>query len=132
MKLQSGMSTPNALLTLLKSLMADQTYVYSWLDPIDREDVWDQAAQELAMQKSLRIVNASIAMLRGDAHTEFRRLRNSNHTFTDCLHVCFPGPPDYWNWILFNALMSLDLPEDTAAPLPVNYVKQLQQGIACP
>ena len=52
------------------------------------------------MGDMFRVVNSSITMLRGDAHVDRKRFLNGG-AFTDCLHNCWPGPPDWWNLILY-------------------------------
>ena len=38
--------------------------------------------------------------------------------------VMLQGPMDSWNWLLYNTLMSLDLPADPVRLLPKNYFSQ--------
>lgn len=79
------------------------------------------------MADKLVIVNASITMLRADGHSELRR-NLDNATFIDCLHICSPII-DWWNLILYNALMSLKLPLDPVRLLPDGVVEEQQQTL---
>ena len=63
-----------------------------WLAPIRREYEWAEVAQELGLADKLRIVNASITMLRADAHLDLLRAFTNEQT-EDCLHSCSPGVP---------------------------------------
>ena len=70
-----------------------------WMRPIQSDHQWEQTAEELGMSDMFRVVNSSITMLRGDAHVDRKRFLNGG-AFQDCLHNCWPGPPDWWNLIL--------------------------------
>ena len=82
---------------------------YHWFAPIHSEHLWQAAANDLGMGHRFRYVNASMTLLRGDSHLD-RQMDSDGSAFDDCLHYCpLAGPPDYWNWVLFNTLMQLDL-----------------------
>ena len=94
-----------------------------WLKTIQLEDHWVHAAQELGISSKFLVANTSITMLRGDAHVDNVRSLEGN-LWPDCLHVCFPGSPDTWNWVLYNLLMSLDLSADPVNKEPVNWIER--------
>ena len=81
---------------------------YHWMSAIWRDHIWGDVATELGLAHRFRFVNTSMTMLRGDAHLDRQQDANSDNIFDDCLHYCMPGVPDYWNWVLYNVLVSLD------------------------
>ena len=89
----------------LESVHAD---MYHWMSPIRFEHVWMNVAKSIRLRPKMLYVNASMTLLRGDGHMGHQRDVHGN-PFNDCLHYCMPGVPDYWNWILYNTLLSLDL-----------------------
>ena len=32
---------------------------------------------------------------------------DSREAYTDQLHYCLPGVPDYWNWLVFHAVATI-------------------------
>lgn len=52
---------------------------------------------------------------RGNAHVNKRLLAldqleeftDGRDTYTDQLHYCLPGMPDYWNWLVFHAVSTI-------------------------
>ena len=81
---------------------------YSWMLPVYAEHIWADVAHEVGLGNKFRFVNSSMTLLRGDGHID-RQMDLDGSSFNDCLHYCMPGVPDFWNWALFNSLMSLDL-----------------------
>ena len=49
------------------------------------------------------------------------------HVVQDCLHNCFPGPPDYWNWLLYHTIMGLDLSTPPRSSRPLNHMFAMAQ-----
>ncbi|DBA72303.1 TPA: hypothetical protein ACH3X2_010548 [Trebouxia sp. C0005] len=96
----SGVSSP-----LQEVIHADEDH-FNWRKPISAETVWsDLASTYLPAHVQFHVINASITMLRADAHVG--RLVSSDHrSVEDCLHNCLPGPADYWNWLLYNTLVA--------------------------
>ena len=83
---------------------------YSWMQPIYSDYIWGDVANELGLGPFFQFNNASLTLLRGDAHVDQQHTL-SGVPFIDCLHNCVPGAPDYWNWLLYNSIMSFRLPE---------------------
>ncbi|KAK9790536.1 hypothetical protein WJX73_005019 [Symbiochloris irregularis] len=81
---------------------------YHWMSPIFREHMWGDVAAEMGMTHRFRFANTSMTMLRGDGHLDRQQDAGSENVFDDCLHYCMPGVPDYWNWVLYNVLLSLE------------------------
>ena len=73
---------------------------FRWMRPIQLDHQWEETAEENGMGSMFRVVNSSITMLRGDGHVDRKRFLNGG-AFNDCLHNCWPGPPDWWNLILY-------------------------------
>ena len=84
-------------------LLDPQLDVFAWRKPIELERMWYDKAMAIGMQDRFQLLNVSFSGYRADAHLAYK-IRN-NRTTLDCLHWCMPGVPDYWNYLLFNALM---------------------------
>jgi len=79
---------------------------YSWLRAIYADSIWsDMAPAHLPSNINFHVVNTSLTMLRPDGHVGVM-VGSSGKAWEDCLHNCLPGPADYWNWLLYNALVS--------------------------
>jgi len=63
------------------------------------------APAHLPSNINFHVVNTSLTMLRPDGHVGVM-VGSSGKAWEDCLHNCLPGPADYWNWLLYNALVS--------------------------
>lgn len=72
---------------------------FRWETPIQSEYQWSELADETGLADMAHIINSSITMLRGDGHVDIRHGLDGNE-WDDCLHNCFPGPPDWWNLLL--------------------------------
>lgn len=81
---------------------------FHWMLPIHAESIWSSLALQVGLGGKFLVNNASMTLLRGDAHVD-TQYRLSGNPFADCLHNCMPGTPDYWNWILYNTVMGWPL-----------------------
>ena len=72
-------------------------------------------AETIKLGRDAAYIGAKVALLDIFFMTA---LRHDHPTAVDCLHYLLPGPPDWWNHLLYSNL--LDLSRSTSATSPLN------------
>lgn len=75
-----------------------------WLAVKQHETAWQHQVQFLNLSSRFHTLNISFTDARADAHQNFR-MRRTGQKYSDFLHYCQPGVPDYWNWLVFHAFL---------------------------
>ncbi|KAK9804636.1 hypothetical protein WJX73_002020 [Symbiochloris irregularis] len=74
-----------------------------WVQIQQEETLWATLAPQYQLENRFLVLNISFTDARADAHTNFR-VTLSGDKHPDWLHYCTPGVPDWWNWLVYNAL----------------------------
>jgi hypothetical protein len=81
-----------------------------WKQIQQREEVWETLIQRHGLSRRVKVLNVSFTDARGDAHVNNRLVAldqleafpEVRPSYSDQLHYCLPGVPDYWNWLVFH------------------------------